>query len=120
MVKPKRAASKGAALLSPPIQSKGPKMAKWKAPADAGPGVSVGGQFFPIVDGFVVTPDEGDYSQALAPFGFVPVEQGKDEVATPVALEAAPAPAAPEPEPAPEPAAEPEAEATDDAPKAKG
>ena len=83
-------------------------MAKWKAPADAGPGVSVGGEFFPIVDGYVITPDDGNY-QALAAFGYVQVEQGADETAAAAdPHEIAPAPVEPEPETPAEP--EPEAE----------
>ncbi len=40
-------------------------MGKWQAPADAGPGVSVGGEFFPNVGGVITTPD-GDYSSLLS------------------------------------------------------
>lgn len=37
-------------------------------------GISVGGQFFSAdADGVVEVPDDGNYAQALAPFGFVPV-----------------------------------------------
>jgi hypothetical protein len=90
MARPKRAAPKGAAL--PPSTSlKGPKMAKWKAPEDAGPGVSVGGAFFPVVDGFVETPNEGDYTFALLPFGYEPVGDAVEPVPTPApAADAAP------------------------------
>lgn len=106
-------------------------MAKWKAPEDAGPGVSVGGQFFPILDGFVITPS-GDYASALEPFGYVQVDDS-DEGAPPVIEEPAPVPEAPAPEPEvapaepvtpaePEtpPAAAPDAPAAEPAPSTEG
>jgi len=90
-------------------------MAKWKAPADAGPGVSVGGQFFPVIDGHVITPS-GDYAGALEPFGYEQVDDSAEGPPPVIEAPAEPAPvpeaAAPEPEVAPaEPVtpAEPEA-----------
>lgn len=83
-------------------------MAKWKAPVDAGPGVSVGGQFFPIVDGHVTTPS-GDYSDALTPFGYIQVDDADDAAPAPQA--AAPEPVAPAVEPVT--AAEPETPPSD-------
>ena len=76
-------------------------MAKWKAPADAGPGVSIGGEWFAIdADGFVTTPSDGDYFGALAPFGF---EQVPDDAVAEPQAPAAPA-EAPEPAPSTDPA----------------
>ena len=69
-------------------------MAKWQAPADAGPGVSIGGDFYPVVDGFVITPSDGDYFAALSPFGYVEVSDADPAPVAPV-VEPAPAPAAP-------------------------
>ena len=73
-------------------------------------GISVGGQFFQAdADGVVEVPDDGNYAQALAPFGFVPAPK-----ATPAAEpDALPEPTAKPkraPKAAPEPAAEPAAE----------
>jgi len=90
-------------------------MAKWKAPADAGPGVSVGGQFFPIVDGFVTTPS-GDYADALGPFGYEQVDDSGDP--PPPVIEAAPVPEPAAPEPVAEPAAVVEPAAPEPAPAA--
>jgi outer membrane biosynthesis protein TonB len=105
-------------------------MAKWKAPADAGPGVSIGGQFFPVVDGHVETPD-GEYSQALEPFGYVAVDDEGNEGDSPVvtsppaplpqaavAEDAAPVAPEPAPEPDPAPAAPVEPEAVPEPPVA--
>lgn len=69
-------------------------MPKWIAPADAGPGVSVGGQYFPVdKNGFVTTPDDGDYATALAPFGYVVAPD--DAKPAPKAAPADPAPELP-------------------------
>jgi hypothetical protein len=55
-------------------------MSKWKAPENAGPSVSVGGQTFNIVDGVVELPD-GEFGSALIPFGFEPIPTTEQEAA---------------------------------------
>jgi hypothetical protein len=50
-------------------------MSKWKAPEDAGPSVSIGGQTFNIVKGVVELPNEGEYASALIPFGYEPIPE---------------------------------------------
>jgi hypothetical protein len=54
-------------------------MARWKAPANAGPSVSVGGATFNVVDSVVELPDEGDYTTALVPFGYEPIPTSDEE-----------------------------------------
>lgn len=56
-------------------------MSKWKAPENAGPNVSVGGQTFNIVDGVVELPDEGNYASALIPFGYKSIPTTEQEAA---------------------------------------
>lgn len=56
-------------------------MSKWKAPENAGPNVSVGGQTFNIVDGVVELPDEGNYASALIPFGYESIPTTEQEAA---------------------------------------
>lgn len=73
-------------------------------------GISVGGQFFQAdADGVVEVPDDGNYAQALAPFGFVPVPLVKAENPAKAkrAPKAAAEPDAAEDQPAPQPDAQP-------------
>ena len=56
-------------------------MAKWKAPDNAGPSVSVGGATYNIVDGVVELPDDGNYLTALIPFGYEPIPSSAEELA---------------------------------------
>lgn len=55
-------------------------MAKWKCPEDAGPGVSIGGQWFENVDGVITTPDDPQYALALSPHGYVHMPPSKEEL----------------------------------------
>ena len=56
-------------------------MAKWKCPEDAGPGVSIGGQWFENKDGFIETPEGEMFALALGPHGYIHVPPTAEELA---------------------------------------
>lgn len=56
-------------------------MTKWKCPDDAGPGVSIGGEWFENVDGVIETPDGEGYAMALAPHGYTHLPPTAEELA---------------------------------------
>lgn len=55
-------------------------MAKFQAPTNSGPSISVDGVSYDIKDGFVLLPDNKDYSEALSSLGYSQVLQGAKEV----------------------------------------
>jgi len=56
-------------------------MTKWKCPEDAGPGVSIGGEWFENVDGVITTPEGETYALALSPFGYTHLPPTAEELA---------------------------------------
>ena len=61
-------------------------MAKWKCPEDAGPGVSIGGQWFENKDGVIETPEGENFAIALAPFGYTHIPPTAEELAEAAAI----------------------------------